>query len=370
LSGWDSDNGTATMGGLLGLVLGYEGVVRSFAGQWPAGAPSDRYWVGRTRSNLPDHLPGDPDADDTLAQMAERGLPIVEGAIVDAGGFVDGRRWLLPPGGAGDGLSAAAALVCSPTARHQLRSMNARAIALNQPPVCSTNVAGVTSHWRYGTQSAVRIADDLEHNFAGREVPVSVHGYTSTQRAAPPVGDPSPGTQSFTVEYAQPATIHTVRFIEGDHFHSGSSGDYQGGWFEAAAIEVRVGSLWMAVAATPSEPLDRFRPFQVIDFVLPAPVADADGVRISGLAGGGPHAGNTQASPFVTCGELDALTAEVMPVRLGFDRNLDGVIDAEDLYRAVAATPDLNADGVGDAADLRHQEAAVRFHETVRMHQR
>ncbi len=52
LSGWDSDNGTATMGGLLGLLLGYDELVAQF----PDEAISDRYQITRTRENLPDCL--------------------------------------------------------------------------------------------------------------------------------------------------------------------------------------------------------------------------------------------------------------------------------------------------------------------------
>jgi hypothetical protein len=60
LTGWDSDNGTATMGGLLGLLLGHEGLVEQIRLTYPGYTPADRYNIERTRDNLPNHLDGDP----------------------------------------------------------------------------------------------------------------------------------------------------------------------------------------------------------------------------------------------------------------------------------------------------------------------
>jgi hypothetical protein len=86
LSGWDSDNGTATMGGLLGLMYGYE----DLAEQFPGVSLSDRYNIHRTRETLPDYLPDDPKAEDTFAMMAERMLPVVERTVIEAGGSAEG----------------------------------------------------------------------------------------------------------------------------------------------------------------------------------------------------------------------------------------------------------------------------------------
>jgi hypothetical protein len=95
LSGWDSDNCTATMGGLLGLLLGYDQLVAQF----PAYTPDDRYWIDRTRNNLPDYLPADPFAEDTLTMMAARMMPLIDAEVRRAGGQVDtqNNRWILPP---------------------------------------------------------------------------------------------------------------------------------------------------------------------------------------------------------------------------------------------------------------------------------
>ncbi|MDX2146210.1 MAG: ADP-ribosylglycohydrolase family protein [Planctomycetota bacterium] len=102
LSGWDSDNGTATMGGLLGLMLGHDEIVRQVRAQSPGQALSDQFWVARTRDAMPDYVPGSSPADDTFALMADRCSAIAEREVIAAGGVVSGTgsthtRWLLPP---------------------------------------------------------------------------------------------------------------------------------------------------------------------------------------------------------------------------------------------------------------------------------
>ncbi len=99
LTGWDSDNGTATMGGLLGLMLGHEALVAQIRVQRPEFDPSDRYDIERTRNNLPDRLPDDPHAQDTFTMMAARCADVAERRIREAGGIVHTSRtlWLIPP---------------------------------------------------------------------------------------------------------------------------------------------------------------------------------------------------------------------------------------------------------------------------------
>lgn len=73
LSGWDSDNGTATMGGLVGLIWGLDEIRRLS----PARPLPDRYRAHRTRPTLPDRLPGDDAAEDTFTGMSERMMRLV-----------------------------------------------------------------------------------------------------------------------------------------------------------------------------------------------------------------------------------------------------------------------------------------------------
>ncbi|WP_437670165.1 ADP-ribosylglycohydrolase family protein [Sorangium sp. So ce131] len=90
LSGWDSDNGTATMGALVGLLGGMDELRRAF----PGARLPERYRIHRTRPTLPDRLPEDGEAEDTFADISTRMLPLVDLAV-EAGG---GRARLSPTG--------------------------------------------------------------------------------------------------------------------------------------------------------------------------------------------------------------------------------------------------------------------------------
>lgn len=94
LAGWDSDNPTATWGGLLGFMLGRQGVEQAF-GQ---GKLSETYWIHRTRRNFPDHTPSRA-GEDTFSQMAKRGVRIVDRVVGQhMQGVVDleNDAWLIP----------------------------------------------------------------------------------------------------------------------------------------------------------------------------------------------------------------------------------------------------------------------------------
>ena len=97
LTGWDSDNPTATWGGLLGFLLGEEGVGQAF----DKPNLSDTYWISRTRRNFPDHIPA-VEGEDTFAQMAERGVYIIDRVVMEEmGGGVDLKKdiWYIPDSG-------------------------------------------------------------------------------------------------------------------------------------------------------------------------------------------------------------------------------------------------------------------------------
>ena len=86
LAGMDSDNPTATWGGLLGFLYGYEGVQQAFDYyDFP-----DGYWIGRTRVNF------DPGLDD-FSSMATRGVEIIDRVVVkQIGGIVEEDTWIIP----------------------------------------------------------------------------------------------------------------------------------------------------------------------------------------------------------------------------------------------------------------------------------
>lgn len=89
LAGWDADNPAATWGGLLGFLAGKDGLEALFGRQF-----SNRFNIHRTRKGFP--VPG---GVDTFADMAERGIQVVDRVVRDEmGGSVAERddTWLIP----------------------------------------------------------------------------------------------------------------------------------------------------------------------------------------------------------------------------------------------------------------------------------
>jgi len=94
LAGWDSDNPTATWGGLLGFLLGKEGIKKVFN----KNNFSDAYWIHRTRRNFPDHTPR-MEGEDTFQFMAKRGIYIIDRVVLEEmKGGVDLNKdiWYIP----------------------------------------------------------------------------------------------------------------------------------------------------------------------------------------------------------------------------------------------------------------------------------
>lgn len=89
LCGWDSDNPTATWGGLLGFMLGQSGVERAFGRKF-----SQRFNIHRTRVGFPG------DGVDNFPSMALKGVWIVDRVVQEQlGGCVDLEHdvWRIPP---------------------------------------------------------------------------------------------------------------------------------------------------------------------------------------------------------------------------------------------------------------------------------
>ena len=88
LAGWDSDNPTATWGGLLGFMIGKEGVEKAFGQTF-----SDRFNIHRTRQNFPN------EGIDTFDHMATIGVFIVDRAVQEQmkGGIdLEKNIWYIP----------------------------------------------------------------------------------------------------------------------------------------------------------------------------------------------------------------------------------------------------------------------------------
>lgn len=334
LSGWDSDNGTATMGGLLGLVHGYDALTAGFPGR----EFSDRFWISRTRDNLPDHLPLDPEAEDTFSRMADRMLAIVDREVSAAGGRTGPWFWVLPPAVVYEGESR---LAGSATERLRRRSANNEVRARGGVVTGASSVTGSNPPFP-GVAAAARFADGYEQDFGGAEDHYSRRAYYSTQ------GAEVSGPVVLTVTYSLPVEAEVVRFIEGDHIATG-------GWFSDATVEVLVGGRWISPAGAWSGPLDPQTPYQILDYSLESPIAGVEGVRLRGSAGG--------STPFITCCELDVLTTLAPQRRGGFDLNGDGVVDVQDAYLFEHTPVDVDGDGAITDEDRRLLHAAVRYGE-------
>ncbi|MDX2017811.1 MAG: ADP-ribosylglycohydrolase family protein [Planctomycetota bacterium] len=341
LWGWDSDNATATLGGLLGLMHGTQWVRDAF----PTQTLSDRFWVTRTRDNLPDYLPADAGAEDTFTLMAQRMLPRVEQTILEAGGRADAdtRRWVLPRPAGGP------AVLHNPTWQRNVRSANRR-VRDEGGTVTASGAFGSPPPGDSGAGWPGYYANAVELDGRGREPSnADLTFYTSFGTGS---------TATLTVTYDRAVQASAVRFIEGDHYPSPTTPAPNGGWFTSVSVQLLIGGVWTPATGAWSEPLDAARPFQTMDFVLSAP-ATVTAVRLSGPAGG--------SNTFVTCAELDMLAPFAPPTRPSFDVNSDGRVDIEDLH-AIHATPtDLDGSGAADEHDRAYLEALLRAGELADM---
>jgi hypothetical protein len=346
LFGWDSDNATATLGGLIGFMLGYD----ALAAQFPGVNFSDRFDIYRTRDALPDYLPADAAAQDTLTLMAQRMLPAIEAQIVNAGGRVDSLRgkWLLPPPiRLGVGGQQLAFNPYNNAGSDDARSANGSVRRAGGTVTGVTTFFGSPPGAQGSTWNPANLANGLEHDAAGREPADGLANFLSSQNVTAPAGNQI----TLSVVYDRAVQVHTIRMIEGDHFDTPGQ---QGGWFENVTFEARIGGVWTAVGMSSVTPLDAARPFQRIDAVLTTPVS-ATGIRVTGTVGG--------AQRFVTVAELDALSAPVATAWPTFDVNGDGRVDVEDMHTQNQTPTDVDRNGVIDAADLTYLEQAVRWRE-------
>lgn len=88
LAGWDSDNPTATWGGMLGFMLGIDGVEKAFGEKF-----SDRFNIHRTRVGFENN------GIDTFEKMAAKGVFVTDRAVQELiGGGIDLENdvWYIP----------------------------------------------------------------------------------------------------------------------------------------------------------------------------------------------------------------------------------------------------------------------------------
>ena len=87
LMGWDSDNPTSTWGGLIGFILGKEGIEEEFGKNF-----SNEYFIHRTRQNFEKPI-------DNFDNMADKGIRIISRLVInELGGSydIDNQLWYIP----------------------------------------------------------------------------------------------------------------------------------------------------------------------------------------------------------------------------------------------------------------------------------
>ncbi len=88
LTGWDSDNPTATWGGLIGFMIGKDGIEKAFDRKF-----SNQYNIHRTRQNFPN------EGIDSFEKMAEKGLIVTDRVVKEEmGGTINLEKnsWIIP----------------------------------------------------------------------------------------------------------------------------------------------------------------------------------------------------------------------------------------------------------------------------------
>ena len=94
LAGWDSDNPTATWGGLLGFILGKKEIENIFNNK----NLSNAYWIHRTRKNFPDRTINEK-GEDTFELMAKRAILIIDRTVIEemkGGVNLKENKWYIP----------------------------------------------------------------------------------------------------------------------------------------------------------------------------------------------------------------------------------------------------------------------------------
>jgi len=282
LAGWDSDNGTATMAGLLGYMLGYDGVSAAF----PGVELSDRYNVSRTRVGFPDRVPDDPLADDMLLGIAERSRDVAARVIGELGGgtFDTARNVytipvVLPPRGlAGHGQDAHATMRTAP------RSANVQ-VRLHGGDVTATlRGAGREIPGEMVRTDLASVCDGAEFDDSGRDI----------ERLARYFAAQSPTDSAahivFDVVYTLPVPAEEIAVLLGD------MQDGQGGWPATLKVELRTGGRWSEIPVT--LPADVALPYRDIRIPV-SPHRMIDALRVSMTPGG--------RNRTVTVSEIDAM---------------------------------------------------------------
>lgn len=273
LSGWDSDNGTATMGGLLGLLYGTQWVEAAF----PGVPLSDHYDILATRINFqpPFCEPWHPNCLDTFTAMAQRMLPrVIEEVTAGGGQHTPGVLTLAPVA------YASLSWDDNPLAARHASSGNNLLRSLRYP--ASPSLAGASLFSSGVSGGLSEVCDGLEFDFSGvdRQIPYSAGRHWVALQL-----DPGAPYVELTVTWRAWLPAVGVRFVEGPRGFSQGGSSYASG-FVTLGVQVQVDGIWTPVAVPPQPPPTSFI-FESIEWPLPQTMP-ITGVRLRGvpIAGG------------------------------------------------------------------------------------
>jgi hypothetical protein len=264
------------MGGLLGLLLGTEGVALAF----PEQTLSTDYYIASTRTGF------DP-SQYSFFEIVDRMMPLVESAIVDAGGSVNGSTYTLPPV-ALDGLSASGD---NPRSRVHRASLN------NQlgSGALTVELIGYLDAYLPSAPMAA-IADGLEFDYSGIDRRLEVRDIAAypnqplEERCIVVKADDEP--IALGVTWQEPRSLAGVNVVEGRMV-------YGGGYWQDPIVEAYLDGAWQAVNLANEFVPNPEQMFEIHELLFETSV-QATGVRVRESA---PHTG------FVSVCEIDAILA-------------------------------------------------------------
>lgn len=340
LFGWDADNPTASNAGLLGLMKGTEAVEAEFT---EAGINIvERFNANRTRVNLTDYLPDDPEATDTFDMMGERALTLVDETVRAGGGTVSDTSWTIPLVSAPASTAFEDLAKVNPDVDTYVTSGNNEVLRTGGAIQVTSNLKGDTalyttdtSAWPSGrmfptpvnTNEIDVVADGFDQDTRGQEEWERNPFFTGSTGGEDPVVE---------VTYDKAVEAESVRLI-------GGGIDASGGWATGATVQVRdLDGAWTDAPIEASVALNPEQPFQQTDLVF-EDVLSFTGVRVTFEGTGG----------LLSLTEIDPV-APSLQVFKGFDQTaaLDVAVSVDG-----AAAPTVD-----DAVELEAgSEAVLRY---------
>jgi len=285
LSGWDSDNGTATMGGLLGTMLGTEGIRQQF----PGVEISNSYRM-QTRVGFESD-------DETFEAIALRMAPLIETVINEGGGVSGPTSWDV----AVEDLVSIDALQDNPRARDGARSAHNYLLARGMEADVATPGSEVVrdellAGYTESSAAVEALVDGLELDVSGidRRIPArTVETFPWDDMAAHHVALRPADDVVIEITYPMDLNISGVQLVEGPEWSDGRID------LESVLVEVRSEGAWREVSLSRTYQPEPERSFEIHTITFSSPTT-ADGIRLRGRPNG----------PVITLCEVDATLAE------------------------------------------------------------